>query len=55
MGVSQSAASLGRVLGPGAGGFLYGHFGERSPYFSGAIGMLAATLVALTLEPARKQ
>lgn len=53
MGVNQSAASLGRVLGPGMGGLLYGHIGPRSPYVAGAVGMSLATAVALTLERAR--
>ena len=43
MGVSQSAGSLSRVLGPLAAGYSFAAFGRNSPYF------LAASLVAVTL------
>jgi DHA1 family tetracycline resistance protein-like MFS transporter len=43
MGVSQSAGSLSRVLGPLAAGYSFATFGRDSPYF------LAAVLVAVTL------
>lgn len=55
LGVSQSAASLGRVFGPAMGGFLYGRFGMQSPYLAGAFGMGIATVIAMTLAPARAQ
>jgi MFS family permease len=55
LGVSQSAASLGRVFGPAMGGFLYGRLGMQSPYLAGALGMGVATVIAMTLAPARIQ
>ena len=51
LGTNQSAASLARVFGPALGGFLYGAFGPSSPYLAGALGMVLATLVALSLRP----
>jgi MFS transporter, DHA1 family, tetracycline resistance protein len=48
MGVSQSAASLSRVLGPLAAGYSFAAFGRNSPYF------LAGALVAVTLLLALK-
>jgi hypothetical protein len=48
MGVSQSAGSLSRVLGPLAAGYSFAAFGRNSPYF------LAALLVAVTLLLALK-
>jgi len=48
MGVSQSATSLSRVLGPLAAGLFFAVFGRNSPYF------LAAVLVAVTLLLALK-
>ena len=48
MGVSQSASSLSRVLGPVAAGYSFAAFGRNSPYF------LAAVLVAVTLLLALK-
>jgi DHA1 family tetracycline resistance protein-like MFS transporter len=48
IGVSQSAGSLSRVLGPLAAGYAFAAFGRNSPYF------LAAALIALTLLLARK-
>jgi MFS transporter, DHA1 family, tetracycline resistance protein len=48
MGVSQSAGSLSRVLGPLAAGYAFAGFGRNSPYF------LAAGLIAVTLLLALK-
>jgi MFS transporter, DHA1 family, tetracycline resistance protein len=48
MGVSQSASSLSRVLGPLAAGYSFAAFGRNCPYF------LAAALVAATLPLALK-
>lgn len=48
MGASQSAASLGRILGPVAGGWLYTAAGMASPFFAAgcvtALGLLALIL-----------
>jgi len=49
LGTNQSAASLARVFGPAFGGWLYGTLGSRSPYVAGAVGMVAATGIALFL------
>jgi len=48
MGVSQSAGSLARVLGPLAAGLSFAAFGRNSPYY------LAAALVTVTLLLALK-
>jgi len=48
MGVSQSAGSLSRVVGPLAAGYSFAAFGRNSPYF------LAAMLIAVTLLVALK-
>lgn len=55
LGLSQSASSLGRVLGPAFGGLIYGGLGIRAPYVAGAIGMALASAIALTLAPARQK
>jgi DHA1 family tetracycline resistance protein-like MFS transporter len=52
LGTHQSASSLARVIGPALGGYLYGGFGPRSPYVTGACGMLLALTIALRLVPA---
>jgi MFS transporter, DHA1 family, tetracycline resistance protein len=49
LGTNQSAASLARMFGPTFGGWLYGSFGPRSPYFVGAIGFACAMLVSFRL------
>jgi MFS family permease len=54
LGTNQAAASLARVFGPALGGALYGALGPRSPYVTSALGMLVATLVALSLADQRK-
>jgi DHA1 family tetracycline resistance protein-like MFS transporter len=53
LGTNQAAASLGRVLGPAFGGFVYGAIGPRAPYVAAALGMAVALLVtkALSTEP----
>lgn len=50
LGTNQSAASLARVFGPALGGWLYGSLGPSSPYVAGAVGMVIATVVALSLQ-----
>jgi len=42
MGVTQSLASLSRFIGPLTAGFLYQHYGLKSPYFIAAVVMLLA-------------
>lgn len=47
LGLAQSLASLGRVVGPAWGGFLFDRFGPAMPYFSAATIMALAFAVAL--------
>ena len=47
LGVASSLSSLGRVIGPAWGGFLFDHFGMAMPYVSGATIMLTAFAVSL--------
>jgi DHA1 family tetracycline resistance protein-like MFS transporter len=52
LGVSQSASSLARVLGPAFAGLAFEVVGRSGPFLAGAAIMLAALLLALQL-PAR--
>jgi DHA1 family tetracycline resistance protein-like MFS transporter len=54
MGVGQSMATLGRILGPVAGGFMFDKFGAQSPYLVGAVAMGVAFALSLSL-PKTKQ
>jgi MFS transporter, DHA1 family, tetracycline resistance protein len=56
MGVGQSMSTLGRILGPVAGGYLFDAIGVSSPYWLGASCMLIACLLSLRLPkiPAAK-
>ena len=48
MGVTNSIASLGRILGPVIGGLFYERCGKSSPFvFAGCLAFLALTVVAL--------
>ena len=51
MGVSQSVASLSRVLGPFAAGFSFAALGRNSPYFLGVLLVIIPLLLALKLPP----
>lgn len=51
LGVQQSMAALARVIGPLVGGALYDGVGMRSPYYFGAVGILFAAGLSLTLPP----
>jgi MFS transporter, DHA1 family, tetracycline resistance protein len=46
LGLASSIASLGRVVGPAIGGFLYDVYGSRTPYVSAALLMAITSLVA---------
>lgn len=46
LGLASSLASLGRVVGPAWGGYLYDAYGNRTPYLSAATLMIIATIVA---------
>lgn len=48
MGVSQSLAALGRILGPASGGYLYQAFGQGYPFFvSSSLMVLSLCLVCV--------
>jgi multidrug resistance protein len=48
LGLASSMASLGRVVGPAFGGFLYDAYGPRTPYVSAAVLMTITAMVAVT-------
>jgi MFS family permease len=52
MGVGQSLSTLGRILGPLAGGAAFQYLGMASPYMVGAATMLVAFAVSLLLPNA---
>jgi multidrug resistance protein len=47
LGLASSLASLGRVVGPAWGGYLYDAYGMRMPYISAAALMLVAFIVSV--------
>jgi MFS family permease len=47
MGIAQSVASLGRILGPMWGGYTFGSVGEQWPFLSGGILMSLAFVLSL--------
>lgn len=49
LGVNQSMAAMGRILGPALGGFFYGSIGKDSPYFFAGALMLAGLFVTITI------
>lgn len=52
MGVTRSATTLARVLGPGWAGLLFEYLGKDWPFFAGAVIMAGVIMVAVTLgEP----
>lgn len=53
LGLASSLASLGRVVGPAWGGFLFDHLGMTTPYLSAAAIMFVAVGVALASLRAR--
>ncbi|MFN3135582.1 MAG: MFS transporter [Candidatus Kryptonium sp.] len=54
LGLGQSLSSLARVFGPSAGGFLYGNFGQRSPFVLGVLVMVVSFLFAIGIYNGRK-
>ncbi len=52
MGVSQSASSLARIVGPFVAGPLFAVFGRDAPYYVGALVMVGAVVLALRLPRA---
>ena len=51
LGVQQSVGGLARVIGPAAGGFVFGHLGTGLPYAGGAV-LVAVAAAALAASPA---
>lgn len=49
MGVTQSMASLGRILGPALGGFLYGSLAISAPFWVSGLLALGALGITLTI------
>jgi multidrug resistance protein len=47
LGLAQSLAALGRIVGPAWGGFLFDRLGEATPYISAAAVMSIALLLAV--------
>lgn len=58
MGVTRSATTMARFIGPAWAGFLFGAFGRDWPYFGGALVMAVVVLIGLsslkTLERSRQ-
>jgi DHA1 family tetracycline resistance protein-like MFS transporter len=52
LGVSQSASSLSRILGPAVAGPLFQRFGRDAPYYAGAAVMALVVAMALRLPRA---
>jgi multidrug resistance protein len=52
LGLAQAVASLGRIIGPAWGGFLYDRYGVTSPFYAAA-GFLALALLLSLLTIAR--
>jgi MFS transporter, DHA1 family, tetracycline resistance protein len=49
LGIGQSMSTLGRILGPVAGGYLFDAMGASSPYWLGAACMLLACVLSFKL------
>ena len=49
LGIAQSASSLGAILGPGLGGLIFSAMGKDFPFFNGALLMLMATILCLSI------
>lgn len=54
MGIGQSMATLGRILGPVVGGYLFDHVGPSSPYWVGAAVMGVAFALSFRLPRIQK-
>jgi DHA1 family tetracycline resistance protein-like MFS transporter len=49
MGVSRSATTLARVVGPGWAGLLFEYLGKDWPFFAGALVMTGVIVIALAM------
>lgn len=54
MGIAQSLSSLGRILGPAWGGFIYGALGLQWPFVTGGLLMTLAFLLSLRIKGGRE-
>jgi MFS family permease len=45
LGTAQGMASLGRILGPASGGFVYGYFGMTTPFLISSLVILSGLIV----------
>jgi DHA1 family tetracycline resistance protein-like MFS transporter len=54
LGIYQSTQSLGRIIGPNLGGFLFGAIAAGAPFVAGGVIMLAAFFLAFKLKSAAK-
>lgn len=52
LGIAQSLSSMGRILGPVCGGYLWDAVGIPSPFLSAAVVMIVAFLLSLRVTPA---
>jgi DHA1 family tetracycline resistance protein-like MFS transporter len=52
IGLSQSAAALGRVIGPASSGAIFDQLGHGAPFFVGAVVLIGAFFVTLGAKPA---
>ena len=55
LGIGESAAAFGRIIGPEAGTWTFGRWSPAFPYLAGAALMAAAALVGATVRPARDE
>lgn len=55
LGVGQSLSTLGRIIGPALGGYLFGKFGATYPYLVGGGAMAVAFALSLTLPKHTEQ
>jgi len=53
LGLGQSAAAMGRILGPEAGTFTFSSLSPAFPYAAGALVMAVASAIGFTVRPAR--
>jgi len=55
LGIGESAAAFGRIIGPEAGTWTYGRWSPAFPYLAGAVLMALAAAVGATVRPARDE
>ena len=55
LGIGESAAAFGRIIGPEAGTWTYGRWFPAFPYLAGGVLMAIAAIVGATVRPARDE